>query len=147
MGVFDEAVYGYLPEQMVVAMIRERLAAKECNAGAIFDNLSLCKLFPNAVVGLKLIMEAVTQHLQLLVLDHETKENANEENDNMVLKSENEVEQTPYAFESEEAKESYEKELAQMRQLMAGQMDAFHSKDLEVPKPIPFENPDDKLAA
>lgn len=62
MGVFDEATYKYLPESMVVGMLQERLAAKDCNAGAIFDDLN-CNLFPSEVVGLRLIMQAVKQHV------------------------------------------------------------------------------------
>ncbi len=63
MGVFEESTYKHLPEPVVVAMIQERLAAKDCNAGAIFDDLGTCDLYPNALVGLRLIMQAVQQHV------------------------------------------------------------------------------------
>lgn len=39
-GPIKEEYYTYLPEDVLVACIQDRLAHPDCNAGAIFDNLA-----------------------------------------------------------------------------------------------------------
>ncbi len=82
----------------------------------------------------------------MLFLEHKAKESAQENNENMVLKSENDQEQTPYAFPDEQTQTVYLQQLEDLTRLMAGKLEGFTSQQLSVPKCLPFENPEDKLA-
>jgi hydrocephalus-inducing protein len=50
--------YEYLSEEVFRELLLARLAAPDCNAGAMFDDIR-SKWWPNEVYALKCVMEAV----------------------------------------------------------------------------------------
>ncbi|CAD8206755.1 unnamed protein product [Paramecium octaurelia] len=59
-------LYEYLSEEIIVKLLKARLAHEDCGAGAIFDNLQ-SKYWPNELYLMKCIME-IDSHLQVVVL-------------------------------------------------------------------------------
>lgn len=58
MGPIRRESYKYIPEDLMVELLKNRLASEDCNAGVMFDNLEAEEV-PSAVVGLKVVMRAV----------------------------------------------------------------------------------------
>ena len=64
--------FEYLPEEILIELLEERVNIPECNAGVIFDNLS-AKLYPKEIDGLRTILKAIpSQHIQLVNLYYPT---------------------------------------------------------------------------
>jgi len=62
--------YEFLPEDILVPLLEERLKSPDCNAGVIFDNLAN-KLYPTELDGLKAILKALpAQHIQFINLHY-----------------------------------------------------------------------------
>jgi hydrocephalus-inducing protein len=58
--------YEWLSDEILAALVRERLKSKDCNAGAVFDNL-FGNFFENELVALKAILEACQVGMTQLV--------------------------------------------------------------------------------
>lgn len=54
----DEKLYKYLPKELLLKMLAKRMQEDDCNAGAIFDNLT-CQYWPDEKFGIELICDAV----------------------------------------------------------------------------------------
>ena len=63
----DERGYKYLPKELLQRMLAKRMQEDDCNAGAIFDNLT-CQYWPDEKFGIELICEAVPKQNVELVL-------------------------------------------------------------------------------
>lgn len=60
--------FEYLNEEILVALVEERIKSPDCNAGVIFDNISN-KLYANELDGVRAILKAIpSQHIQLVNL-------------------------------------------------------------------------------
>lgn len=56
----DPTPYKYLPKELIQRMLVKRLQEDDCNAGAVFDNLT-CPYWPNQNFAIELICDAVPQ--------------------------------------------------------------------------------------
>ena len=64
--------YTYLTEEIVVALLQERLKSPDCNAGVIFEGLS-ASFYPKEIEGLRAILSAIPdQHIQFVNLYYPT---------------------------------------------------------------------------
>jgi hypothetical protein len=63
----DETIFNYLPEEVLVALLQERVSHAETGAGCIFDNLK-CANYHNELIGMKVILKVLkNQTVQLIV--------------------------------------------------------------------------------
>jgi adenylate kinase family enzyme len=51
--------FEYMTEDIIVELLQERLAAPDCNAGVIFDNITSCTLFAHEMQGVRAILRAL----------------------------------------------------------------------------------------
>ena len=73
MGPSNEAFYEFLPEDLWLEAIRQRVKHPECNAGCVFDNLYSKHLSDETVV-VSLILKALgTEAVSLIDLSHPLK--------------------------------------------------------------------------
>ena len=63
----DPTPFKYLPKDLLRRMLAKRLQEDDCNAGAIFDNLT-CQYWPDEKFGIELICDSVPQQNVEVVL-------------------------------------------------------------------------------
>jgi adenylate kinase family enzyme len=74
----NEQSYSYLPKEILLTLLQNRLTHPDCNCGAIFDNL-VSPHYPSINYALELICEALeTQNLQVIMLHLSKDEDGNE---------------------------------------------------------------------
>ena len=70
----DPAVYKFLPMEMLVEMIRERVSGEDCGAGVIFDGLE-SEHWTGIPFAIELICEALpTQQVQMVVFTFQSEQ-------------------------------------------------------------------------
>ena len=57
---FDAKKFKYLPKELLVRMLSKRLQEEDCNAGAIFDNLT-CQYWPDEKFAIELVCDAAPE--------------------------------------------------------------------------------------
>jgi len=60
LGALEEEPFGYLPEPLLIELLRERLEHPEAGAGCVFDQLQ-SPLYQNELIGLKVIMTVLRE--------------------------------------------------------------------------------------
>jgi len=83
LGLLDEKPYLYLNEEILEELVLERIKHPECNAGAIFDNLT-AKEYPHELIAVKVIMKALKEHKIQLILIEPQKDEAGFEVDKVI---------------------------------------------------------------
>lgn len=67
--MLDPAAFKYLPLEMLIEMLKERVSGEDCGAGVIFDGLE-SENWPGTVFAVEMICEALpTQNVQMLIFD------------------------------------------------------------------------------
>ncbi len=63
----DETPFNYLPEEVLVALLQERISHPEAGAGCIFDNIKSSN-YHNEIIGIKVILKVLkNQNVQMIV--------------------------------------------------------------------------------